>query len=210
VTNSCDTLPSGVSSQQFAETTLRNVAGSRSLPRAKRVLDVFIAAMSLLALSPLLALLAIAVRLDSRGPILHVSRRLSRNGRVFACLKFRTMTSGETVTRFGSFLRRYALDELPQFVNVLRGEMSIVGPRPLLAPSQAAAPTVGSKAPNSRLPRLQMNPGMTGLWAIQEPEYKPRTAYISPDDTYRIHWSLWLDITILFRSTAAALAGRAR
>jgi lipopolysaccharide/colanic/teichoic acid biosynthesis glycosyltransferase len=112
------------------------------------------------------------------------------------------MTAAGNVTSLGSFLRRYGLDELPQFVNVLRGQMSIVGPRPVLACDCPAAPEC------PRLRRFEMNPGMTGLWAVHEAEYAPFASYISPDETYRQYWSLHLDLVIIVRSLGAAVAGR--
>jgi len=180
----------------------RNSTGRNAVPLRKQILDVAVASLALLALSPLLLLLALAVALDSRGPVVHISRRVGRNGRIFPCFKFRTMTGPGAVSRLGSFLRRYGLDELPQFVNVLRGEMSIVGPRPLLAP------VITSDSKYRRLHRFELQPGMTGLWAVQEAECEPFTAYVSPDETYRRNWSLRLDLMIMVRSLAAALAGR--
>lgn len=173
---------------------------SRAIPRAKRILDIALSAAALVALAPILLLFAIGVRIDSPGPILHSSRRFGRNGRVFRCFKFRTMSSAGHVTAFGSFLRTYGLDELPQFLNVLRGDMSIVGPRPVMAGDTDAPYLV-------RMPRFEMNPGLTGLWAVQDLEFDPFAAYVSPDDTYRRNWSLWLDMKIILRSMAAALAG---
>lgn len=183
--------------------TGKTLAGdTHAAPLAKRIVDVSVAGISVVALAPFLILLGVMVSLDSPGHPLFVSRRLARNGRVFPCFKFRTMTAGGEVTRLGSFLRRYGLDELPQFLNVLRGDMSIVGPRPVLACECSSA----SECP--RLRRFEIDPGMTGLWAVQEAEYPPFSSYISPDETYRHHWTPWLDVMIIARSLSAALSGR--
>jgi lipopolysaccharide/colanic/teichoic acid biosynthesis glycosyltransferase len=168
---------------------------------AKRLLDLGMATSGFLVLFPLLAAIAVAVKLDSRGPVLHISRRLGRNSRLFQCWKFRTMTLDGRETRLGLWLRRHGLDELPQLANVIRGEMSMVGPRPLMAsdcPTEAAC----------RLRRLQMMPGMTGLWALPEVEFSPLMPYVSPDDAYRRNWSIWLDVMIVAKSMGAAVAGR--
>jgi lipopolysaccharide/colanic/teichoic acid biosynthesis glycosyltransferase len=157
----------------------------------------------LVVLLPLMLAVAIAVKLDSRGPVLYISRRLGRNGRVFHCLKFRTMTPEMRETGLGSLLRRHGLDELPQLVNVIRGEMSMVGPRPLLA-GECAREDVG------HFRRLEMTPGMTGLWAVPDMECSPCAPYVSPDDIYRQNWSIWLDVVIVMRSLGAAMAGRGR
>lgn len=175
-------------------------AAPGAVPRAKRILDIALSATALLALAPILLLFAIGIRIDSPGPILYASRRFGRNGRIFRCFKFRTMNASGNVTPFGTFLRTYSLDELPQFLNVLRGEMSIVGPRPVMAGESDAPHLV-------RMPRFEMNPGLTGLWAVQDLESDPFASYVSPDDTYRRNWSLWLDMKIILRSMAAALAG---
>lgn len=168
---------------------------------AKRLLDLSMAASGVVVLFPLLAAIAIAVKLDSRGPVLYTSRRLGRNGRVFQCWKFRTMTQDGRETRLGCWLRLHGLDELPQLANVIRGEMSLVGPKPLMAtefPKEAAY----------RLRRLQLMPGMTGLWAVSNAEFSPLTPFVSPDDVYRRNWSVWLDVVIVAKTMGAAVVGR--
>ncbi|HEY3705140.1 MAG TPA: sugar transferase [Terracidiphilus sp.] len=168
---------------------------------AKRTLDITIALSGAVLLAPLAAAMAIAMKVESRGPVLFVSRRLGRDGHVFRCVKFRTMTADGQVTRLGGLLRRFGLDELPQLVNVLRGEMSLVGPRPVMA----------ADSPESEVPRLrrfEVNPGMTGLWALHQAHWSELHSYISPDESYRKNWSVWLDVVILMRCLGAALAGR--
>jgi len=192
-----------VSPAEWADKTPEEIFRGHSATVAKRLLDLGVATLGLVVLLPVLLAIAIAVKVDSRGPVLFVSRRLGRNGRVFHCLKFRSLTQDGRETGLGSLLRRYGLDELPQLVNVIRGEMSVVGPRPLLA----------SDCPRGevrRLKRFELMPGMTGLWAAHEAESMPFASYISPDETYRNNWSIWLDVVIVMRSTGAALAGRGR
>jgi lipopolysaccharide/colanic/teichoic acid biosynthesis glycosyltransferase len=168
--------------------------------------------------------IALALRIDSRGPILYSSERIGKKGRVFKCLKFRTMvrdadkrraevmhmnerdgilfkiTNDPRITKVGRFLRRYSLDELPQFLNVLRGEMSIVGPRPPLA-SEVREYKL------SHLRRLDVMPGITGLWQVQARQDPSFDNYISLDVSYVDNWSVWLDLKIIARTIGVVLAG---
>src|SRR2546428_4191301 len=151
--------------------------------RLKRLLDIGWAAVVLTAMAPAMALMAIAVHLDSPGPVLFVQRRVGLGGREFRMFKFRSMCADAEqrlaglahlnvggdplvripgdprVTRFGSFLRRTSLDELPQLLNVLKGDMSLVGPRPQ-SPTEVALYSSRQRA------RLSVPPGMTGLWQV--------------------------------------------
>jgi lipopolysaccharide/colanic/teichoic acid biosynthesis glycosyltransferase len=167
---------------------------------------------------------AIAVKLDSRGPIFYFSERIGKKGRRFRCIKFRTMvvdaeelrasvlhmneregvlfkiSNDPRITKVGRFLRKYSLDEFPQFLNVLRGEMSVVGPRP----------PIGSEVSEyklSHLRRLDVTPGITGLWQVQARQDPSFESYVSLDVTYIENWSVWLDIQILLRTIAVVLAG---
>ena len=197
--NSWQRIVATVSPAEWTDQSPDEPLSGHSAAVAKRLFDVGMAALGFAVFSPLLAAIAIAVKLDSRGPILFISRRLGRNGRVFQCWKFRTMAQDGRETRLGLRLRRHGLDELPQLVNVIRGDMSVVGPRPLMAPdSQGEAP--------SRSRRLQMMPGMTGLWAVSA-EFAKMMPYVSTDDLYRRNWSLWLDLVIVVRSMSAAVVG---
>jgi exopolysaccharide biosynthesis polyprenyl glycosylphosphotransferase len=190
----------------------------------KRVLDVFLSATGLVVLAPVLGVIALAIRLDSLGPVLYRSRRVGKKGRKFMCHKFRTMVANADeikdqirhlnerdgpffkiaddprVTRLGRWLRKYSLDELPQLWNVLRGEMSLVGPRP--------HPLDDYKEYSlEHLRRLDVNPGLTGLWQVtarQDPSFETNMAL---DLEYIENWSLWLDTKILFRTLPAALRG---
>jgi lipopolysaccharide/colanic/teichoic acid biosynthesis glycosyltransferase len=171
-----------------------------------------------------LAAVAIAVKLDSHGPILYSSERIGKKGRVFHCTKFRTMvrdaeerradvmhmnerdgvlfkiSNDPRVTNVGRFLRKYSLDELPQFFNVLKGDMSIVGPRPPLA-SEVQEYKLG------HLRRLDVTPGITGLWQVQARQDPSFDSYISLDVSYIDNWSIWLDLKIIVRTILVVFAG---
>ena len=190
----------------------------------KRGLDIVLSSLVLIVFAPLLLAVAIAIKLDSPGPIFYSSERIGKKGRVFRCTKFRTMvrdadqkradimhmnerdgvlfkiSNDPRITKLGRFLRKYSLDELPQFVNVLRGDMSVVGPRP----------PIGSEVKEyklSHLRRLDVTPGITGLWQVQGRQDPSFDSYISLDVTYIENWSLWLDIKIIVRTVAVVLAG---
>jgi exopolysaccharide biosynthesis polyprenyl glycosylphosphotransferase len=190
----------------------------------KRVLDILFASLLLIVLSPLLVAIAIAVKIDSRGPVFYFSERIGKRGHVFKCTKFRTMvrdadqkradimhmnerdgvlfkiSNDPRVTKLGRFLRKYSLDELPQFFNVLRGEMSVVGPRPPMASEV-------KEYKLSHLRRLDVTPGITGLWQVQGRQDPSFDSYISLDVTYIENWSLWLDIKIILRTIGVVFAG---
>jgi len=190
----------------------------------KRSLDIVFSSLVLAVLSPLLLAIAIAIKLDSRGPVFYFSERIGKKGHVFRCTKFRTMvrdaekkradimhmnerdgvlfkiTNDPRVTRLGRFLRKYSLDELPQFLNVLRGEMSVVGPRPPIASEV-------KEYKLSHLRRLDVTPGITGLWQVQGRQDPSFDSYISLDVTYIESWSLWLDMKIILRTIAVVFAG---
>lgn len=184
--------------------------------RLKRGLDVALAGGALLAGAPLMAALAAAVRLDSPGGALFVQERLGRGGRTFRLLKFRTMRpapirynpDGSTVvepgddrvTRVGRYLRG-ALDELPQLVNVVRGEMSLIGPRPDLA-TQRALYAAGEER------KLEVRPGITGLAAVLGRNDVPWKQRIQIDIWYIDHWSLGLDLKIFVQTLALAIGRR--
>ena len=191
----------------------------------KRVVDVVSSLSGLLILSPLFAVVAILVRREDGGAVFFRQGRVGVHGRPFEVVKFRSMvpdaeglradlaarnevngpafkvTADPRVTRTGRWLRRSSIDELPQLWNVLRGEMSLVGPRPPL-PQEVAAYDVWHRR------RLSMKPGMTGLWQVRarrEPEFD---RWVSADLEYIDRWSLWLDLKILARTIPAALEGR--
>lgn len=190
----------------------------------KRSLDVAVAALASLALLPLFLLIAISIKLQSRGPVLYLSKRVGHKGRVFTCFKFRTMvnnaaamqkmlehrneregalfkmTNDPRVTPIGRFLRKYSLDELPQLWNVLRGDMSLVGPRPPLD-------TEAVQYNLEHMRRLDAVPGITGLWQViarQDPSFE-RT--VNLDRNYIDNWSLLLDLKILMQTVKAVARG---
>jgi exopolysaccharide biosynthesis polyprenyl glycosylphosphotransferase len=191
----------------------------------KAVLDRLLSAIGVLALAPLMGLLAALIRLTSPGPALFVQQRGGRNGRPFSMLKFRTMREGAEadresllganemdgpvfkiandprITLIGRFLRRTSLDELPQLLNVLAGQMSLVGPRPL--PLQETRELTGSDRR-----RLSMRPGITCLWQVSGRNDLTFREWMALDLQYVDNWSLTLDLAILFRTIPALLSGR--
>jgi lipopolysaccharide/colanic/teichoic acid biosynthesis glycosyltransferase len=181
------------------------------LPRAA---DVLIASIALVLTSPVLLVAALAIKLDSRGPAIYRSRRVGRGGAEFELLKLRTMHPGNEpvgvgtpvlgrdprVTRAGHLLRRLSLDELPNLVNVLRGEMAVVGPRPTLAAQ------VERYTPHQRR-RLDVRPGLTGWAQVNGRAGIPWEERIELDVWYTDHRSLALDLRILARTVRLLLTG---
>ena len=190
----------------------------------KSIFDRALALAVLLALLPFLAGIAVAIRLSDPGPALFRQTRVGKNGRLFTVYKFRTMVAGAEdrkaeltalnecdgllfkirrdprVTRFGGWLRRYSLDELPQYINVLIGHMSLVGPRPAL-PEEASA-----YGPHVRR-RLAVKPGITGLWQVSGRSDLPWDEAIRLDVRYVENWSLALDLQILWKTWSAVTHG---
>jgi lipopolysaccharide/colanic/teichoic acid biosynthesis glycosyltransferase len=180
-----------------------------------RAFDVAVAALALVVLSPVLLIAAVAIKLGSRGPVIYRQRRVGRDGAEFELLKLRTMVAGSDpvgvgtvvtrddprVTRAGRFLRRSSLDELPNLVNVLRGEMAIVGPRPTI-PAQ-----VKDYTPRQHR-RHEVRPGLTGLAQVQGRAGIPWEARIEWDVEYVERRSAALDLKILARTAALLLTGR--
>jgi lipopolysaccharide/colanic/teichoic acid biosynthesis glycosyltransferase len=180
-----------------------------------RLLDVAIASLALVVLSPFLLVAALAIKLGSRGPVIYRQRRVGRDGVEFEMLKLRTMEQGSDpvgvgtvvtrddprVTRAGRFLRRTSLDELPNLVNVLRGEMAIVGPRPTI-PAQ-----VDDYTPRQRR-RHEVLPGITGWAQVQGRAGIPWEERIELDVWYVEHRSAPLDARILAKTVWLVLTGR--
>lgn len=170
---------------------------------AKRAVDLTGSLILLLLLFPVLFAAGAAVALTSPGPVLVRRERTGLGGRTFAILMFRTRRAGPVrdLTPVGRLLRRYFLDGLPQLINVVRGEMSLVGPRPL--PPQSSGP-----APGADRARLGVRPGITGLWQISGRSELPWEEMTVLDLHYvEQHW-LGLDLLILARTVPAAVAGR--
>jgi exopolysaccharide biosynthesis polyprenyl glycosylphosphotransferase len=190
----------------------------------KRFVDVVGASLALVVLSPLWALIAILIRLDSKGSVIYAALRAGRKGKPFRCYKFRTMVSNADelkhalrshnqrsgpffkiaadprITRLGHFLRRYSLDELPQLWNVLKGDMSLVGPRPHPLDDFAAYEV-------EHLARLDVTPGITGLWQVtarRDPSFQKG---IELDREYIGAWTLGMDMRILFQTLREVIRG---
>jgi len=209
---------------------LTPVTFTRRQERIKRVFDAIAASVTLVLLAPLMLLIAVLIRLTSQGPVLYRSPRVGRGGRYFTFLKFRSMRVGGVsrdelkktnghrghlfkikddprITPLGRVLRKYSLDELPQLLNVLRGDMSLVGPRPLPADDldpdgQSSEFTVWSEQ------RSRVLPGITGLWQIRGRSDVPFEKMIELDVDYIREWSLMLDLRILLETPLVVVTGR--
>ena len=195
----------------------------------KRVVDIVISVTALTLASPILVGIAAAIKYDAMkteddGPVFYKAARIGRKGRTFNCYKFRTMVSNADVlkaklehmnerkgvlfkivndpriTRVGRVLRKYSLDELPQFYNVLRGDMSLVGPRPPIASEV-------EQYDLAHLRRLDVLPGITGLWQVEARQDPSFDSYISLDTAYVENWSFWLDLKILARTVGVVFSG---
>lgn len=191
----------------------------------KRAFDVAVSAAGLMVFAPVALLIAVAVKLEDGGPILFTQERVGLNGRVFSAYKFRSMmpdaerftgavqaTAGDTrVTRVGRLLRATAFDELPQLWNILRGDMSIVGPRPL-RPGEADTTADGRHLPLSAIPgyeaRHRVRPGLTGLAQVYAPRDLPRTGKFRYDLLYQRRAGFWLDVRLILLSFWITLRGR--
>lgn len=190
----------------------------------KRVIDVLFSGLVLLFLSPFFCAIALAILIESRGPVFYKSQRIGKKGCVFRCYKFRTMvhdaerhrsefmhmnerdgvlfkiSNDPRITGLGRILRKYSLDELPQFINVLKGDMSVVGPRPPIA-SEVMEYEL------SHLRRLDVTPGITGLWQVQARQDPSFDSYVSLDLAYIKNWSAWLDLKIIVRTIGVVASG---
>jgi len=198
--------------------------------RIKRLIDVVGAALGIVLLLPLMILIALLVRLTSPGPALFRQLRQGQGGRPFWFLKFRTMTADAEhrlcdleplneaiggvlfkmrrdprVTPLGRWLRRTSLDELPQLLNVLRGEMSLVGPRPL---QMRDSSLLEQLEPEAHARRLSVLPGLTGAWQVGGRSETDSLGMLQLDLDYIERWSLWRDVAILCRTVGAVLRGR--
>ncbi|HEV2058695.1 MAG TPA: exopolysaccharide biosynthesis polyprenyl glycosylphosphotransferase [Solirubrobacteraceae bacterium] len=205
---------------------VRHADLSRSSQWLKRAFDVVGATLVLVATAPAMAMIAIAIRLDSRGPVLFCQPRIGRAGEPFRIFKFRTMQQGADrlkdglrelneaeglfkitddprITRIGRALRRTSLDELPQLFNVLLGQMSLVGPRPLVADEDG-------RILGAHRGRLRLTPGMTGQWQISGSARVPLEEMVKLDHLYVSNWTLWGDLKILLRTVPYVLSRSGR
>jgi exopolysaccharide biosynthesis polyprenyl glycosylphosphotransferase len=208
---------------------------SNSARLLKRTSDIVIAALALLLAAPLWLLIALLIKLDSRGSVFYLQERVGMDGRLFLCYKFRTMNPGADskvhreyqkqfiagraeanlgdgeqpvykfqsdarITRVGRWLRRASLDEIPQLFNVLRGDMSIVGPRPPI-PYEVEDYELWHRK------RLDMKPGLTGLWQVSGRNRIPFEEMVKLDLYYIENWSLLLDLKIILRTALVIIRG---
>jgi Undecaprenyl-phosphate galactose phosphotransferase WbaP len=196
----------------------------------KNIFEYVLAVMLFVLMFPFLLLIAVAVKVDSRGPVFYIQERYARKGKRIKLIKFRSMHldaekrlseyfaenpgseeewlkyrkikgSDPRVTRLGRLIRKYSLDELPQLLNVFKGEMSLVGPRPYLAEEL-------DKSASFRPMLFQVKPGITGLWQISGRSLLPFRERLNLDEYYIRNWSLWLDIVILLKTLKTAASGR--
>jgi exopolysaccharide biosynthesis polyprenyl glycosylphosphotransferase len=196
---------------------------SRSSSSLKRVFDLLIGGLAFLAFAPLMLTIAIWIKLDSPGPVLFRQTRVGRDGRNFTIVKFRSMVAdAETlkqglldlneardglfkiagdprITRVGRHIRSAHLDELPQLLNVLRGEMSLVGPRPLIAEEDA-------RVMGHDRQRVRLTPGMTGPWQVKGPMSTALSEMAMLDYHYASAWSIWTDVDILLQTAVRVLS----
>jgi len=209
----------------------------KNLHTVKRAMDIFGSSLALMALAPVLALIALAIKLTSNGPVFFRQKRVGQHGKCFTFLKFRSMyvnnderehkeyvqkliagraapqdsgdagpgvfklTNDRRVTLVGRFLRRSSLDELPQFFNVLRGDMSLVGPRPAI-PYEVEAYDIWH-----RRRVLEAKPGITGLWQVNGRSRVKFDDMVRLDLQYARNWTPWMDIKILLRTPGAVVLG---
>lgn len=191
----------------------------------KRAADIFVSLAGIIFLSPLFAAIAIIIKIDSRGPAVFSQTRVGRSGRYFSFYKFRSMRHGSEklkdslrylshmsgpvfkikkdprITKVGRFLRKSSMDELPQLFNILRGDMTLVGPRPSL-------PEEVKKYGKRELKRLNVNPGLTGLWQVSGRNDISFLEWMELDLYYIEHRSIMLDLKILVRTIPTVLSGK--
>jgi len=221
-------VPSQVSAHTSVHAASRYVPPQNGVSRldagARRALDITLSFAALLLLLPIFVLIALLIRLDSPGPVLFIQRRVGKNGREFSVFKFRSMymdaeqrleillganertgpvfkmRQDPRTTRVGRFLRKLSLDELPQLLNILRGEMSLVGPRPAL-PREVAL-----YSPEHRL-RLSVTPGLTGLWQVSGRANLSFEQSMDLDLEYIRRQSFALNLVLIARTVPAVLTG---
>ena len=219
------TLPNRVEIRHVGARPMIGFASAERITVVKRIVDLSLGSLALVVLLPVLAAISIAIKRDSPGAVLYRQIRVGKHGQRFHMYKFRSMCNGAEamiddlrahneavgplfkiradprVTPVGLFLRRYSLDELPQIINVLRGEMSLVGPRPPL-------PEEVHSYEEWQLGRLRAVPGMTGLWQVSGRSQVPFHDMVRLDLHYIRNWSVGLDLQILIRTIPAVLSNR--
>ncbi|MBU0667851.1 sugar transferase [Patescibacteria group bacterium] len=202
-------------SQLLSPPGQQKLPGERRFYRfTKRTADIILSALALTIILPVLAALAIIVRIDSRGKAVFAHKRVGKDGKIFTMYKFRTMRNDvngqqhaptapgdERVTATGKFLRRTSLDELPQLVNIIKGDMSLVGPRPEM-------PFIVEKYTELQRARLLVKPGLTGLWQLAGRKDLPLHENVEFDLYYILHQSLLLDLIILLKTFTVVFSGK--
>ena len=198
----------------------------RSYELVKQIIDLFIASVGLVFCAPLFVVIILLIKMESPGPAFFLQRRVGRGGRVFTLLKFRSMSvdaeevfhaiahlnqeptgliikipNDPRVTRVGRFLRKSSLDELPQFINVLRGEMSIIGPRP-------PSPKEVDQYNGRQRRRLEVLPGMTGLWQVSGRKDTNFDYMVEKDIEYIEGQGLWMDLKVLLKTIPCLFLGK--
>jgi exopolysaccharide biosynthesis polyprenyl glycosylphosphotransferase len=208
----------------FPTMTLNELAVPTLQLVLKRLFDIVVSVSLLILLMPLLLLIAAIIKLDSKGPVLYRSLRVGKKGQTFLCCKFRTMVADADalrdqlehlnerdgilfkinadprITRVGKILRKFSFDEWPQLWNVLKQDMSLVGPRP-------SVPGEYNQYALEHLRRLDVTPGVTGLWQVTARRDPSFESYIALDKEYVNNWSLWLDCRILLKTIGVVLSG---
>jgi lipopolysaccharide/colanic/teichoic acid biosynthesis glycosyltransferase len=219
---------------ELAGLSLLEVRGLQFTPGqelAKRVFDLLLGSVLVVLMAPLMVLLGLAVRLTSRGDVFYVSARVGKGGRHFPFYKFRSMVKGAEemkqaltpfneasghlfkirndprITPVGAFMRRFSLDELPQLINVLKGEMSLVGPRPLPA-GDLDPDGMSQEHAFWAQERTRVLPGITGLWQVRGRSDAGFDDMIRHDVAYVRTWSIWQDLLIMFQTLPAVIRGR--
>ncbi len=181
----------------------------------KRLFDLIVSIVALIVFSPVLLICAIAVKVDSKGPAIFKQQRVGKKGKVYNMYKFRSMCVGaeqqeggvfctkgdKRVTKVGNFLRRTSLDELPQLINIIKGDMSLIGPRPVLT----YYPYKWEEYTEEQLKRFEVRPGVTGWAAVHGRKTNTVEARFEYDNYYVEHLSLWLDIKIFFMTIKSVL-----
>ena len=214
--------------QLLAEFTAEQASHERRLSlAAKRLLDISVAVVALMLLSPLLLAVVLAVKVSSRGPLIFRQERVGQGARMFRCFKFRTMVANAEqvllsdpamlaeyavgwklerdprITKVGAFLRKTSLDELPQLINVIKGEMSIVGPRPI-----QGAELREHYGPLEAAAFCSVKPGLTGLWQVSGRSALTYEERVALELGYVDRQGFWLDLAIVFRTVPAILLRR--
>lgn len=182
----------------------------------KRTIDIILSLAVLIILFPFFVFIALLIKIDSKGPVFFVQKRVGKNGREFNFIKFRTMVENAEkiglgagasendprITRVGKFLREWTIDESPQFLNILKGDMSLVGPRPLSAYNSGSTPEMKKLWQK----RISIKPGLVSIVDIKGRNLVPWPKRFEYDAWYVDNWSLWLDLKILVLGFFAVLS----